>query len=202
MPAVDVTIGVIILAAGGSRRLGTPKQMVSDPSGETLIARAARTALAAACGPVLVVLGASADTIRPALAGLPVTIAVNFDWERGMAASLQTGLAALGDADAALVMLCDQPAVTPALLGQMAETYRDTGHALVACDYGAVIGVPALFGPALFPALRALRGEEGARQVIKHYDGPRSLVPFPEGVWDIDTPADLAGLGSKLYAHE
>ena len=197
-----LTVGVIVLAAGGSRRLGTPKQMVRDSSGETLIARAARTALAAACGPVVVVLGASADAIRPALTRLPVTVVVSKQWESGMAASLHTGLAALGEADAALVMLCDQPAVTPTLLNRLVETHRATGHALAACEYGGIIGVPALFGRALFPALLSLRGEEGARRVIKAYGGPQSHLPFPEGEQDVDTPADLSALGLKLDTYQ
>lgn len=191
MPAV----GVILLAAGGSSRLGTPKQLLRDASGETLLARATRAALASACHPVVVVLGAGADAIRPALEGLPVTVAVNPDWESGMAASLQTGLAVLGDADAALVMLCDQPGVTPALLTSLVDTYHRTGHALVACEYGGILAVPALFDHSLFPDLQALRGEQGARRVIQSYAGPLSRVPFPEGLSDVDTAADLARLG-------
>ena len=191
MPAV----GVILLAAGGSRRLGTPKQLLQDSSGETLIVRAVQTALASACRPVGVVLGAAADTIRPVLDGLPVTVAVNPDWETGMAGSLQVGLAALGNADAALVMLCDQPGVTPALLNSLADAYQTTGHALVACEYGGTVGVPALFDRSLFPELLALRGEQGARRVIQSYAGPQSRVPFPEGLSDVDTAADMARLG-------
>ena len=143
----------------------------------------------------MVVLGASADTILPALNGLPVTIAVNPDWETGMAGSLQIGLAALGEVDATLVMLCDQPAVTPALLNSLVETSQITGHALVACEYGGALGVPALFTRSLFPDLLALRGEQGARRILQTYAGPLSRVPFPEGQSDVDTPADMARLG-------
>ncbi len=202
MSAGGVTVGIIVLAAGGSRRLGTPKQLVREASGETLIGRAARTALAAACGPVVVVLGASAEEVRPALNSLPVTVVVNAQWETGMAGSVQTGLAALGEVEAALVMLCDQPAVPPALLNRLVDTYQTTGHALVACKYGGTVGVPALFGAALFPALLNLKGEEGARRVIKAYRGPQSWLPFPEGEWDVDTPADLAALGLDSDPYE
>lgn len=206
MPAGGVTVGIIILAAGGSRRLGTPKQLVREASGETLIARAARMALAADCGPVVVVLGASAEKVRPALDTLPVMVVVNEQWETGMAGSLRLGLMALAgtgtEADAALVMLCDQPAVTPALLNRVVETHRATGHALVVCEYDGTAGVPALFGSALFPALLALQGEEGARRVIKAYVGPQSRLPFPEGKRDVDTPADLAALGLESDTHQ
>ncbi len=197
MPAV----GVIVLAAGGSRRLGTSKQLLRDASGETLISRAVQTALASICRPVIVVLGAAADSIRPALDGLPVTVAVNLDWETGMAGSLQVGLAALGEVDAlgevnaALMLLCDQPGVTPALLNCLVDTSQTTGHALIACDYGGAAGVPALFARSLFSDLMSLRGEQGARSVIHSYAGPLTCVPFPEGLSDVDTPADMARLG-------
>ncbi len=191
MPAV----GVIILAAGGSRRLGTPKQLLREASGETLIVRAVQTALASVCRPVVVVLGASADAVGAALDGLPVTAAINPDWETGMAGSLQIGLAALGGVDAALVMLCDQPGVTPALLNSLVGTYQATGHALITCEYGGAPGVPALFAHPLFPDLMALRGEQGARRILQTYTGPQSRISFPEGLSDVDTAADMARLG-------
>ena len=191
MPAV----GVIVLAAGGSRRLGTPKQLLRDSTGETLIVRAVQTALSSACRPVVVVLGASADAVEAALGGLPVTAAVNPDWETGMAGSLQTGLAALGEVDAALVMLCDQPGVTSALLDSLVGTYQTTGHALITCEYGGAPGVPALFARPPFRDLMALRGEQGARRILQTYAGPQSRIPFPEGLSDVDTAADMARLG-------
>ncbi len=191
MPAV----GVILLAAGGSRRLGTPKQLLQDASGETLIVRAVQAALASVCRPVIVVLGAAADMIRPALDGLPVTVAVNLDWESGMAGSLQVGLAGVGAAEAALMLLCDQPGVTPALLNSLVDTYQTTGHALVACEYGGALGVPALFARSLFSELLALRGEQGARRIIQTYTGPQSHISFPAGLSDVDTAADAARMG-------
>ncbi len=188
-------VGVIVLAAGGSRRLGTPKQLLRDASGETLITRAVQTAVASVCRPVVAVLGAAEDAIRPALDGLPVTVAVNPDWQTGMAGSLQVGLTALGEVDAALVMLCDQPGVTQALLNSLVDTYHSTGHALIACEYGGTLGVPALFARSLFPELMALRGEQGARRILQSYAGPLARVPFAEGLSDVDTAADMARLG-------
>lgn len=190
-------VGLILLAAGGSRRLGSPKQLVTDVEGRSLVRRAAETALGSACCPIVVVLGASAEAVRAEVAGLPVTVAVNAEWQTGLASSLQVGLSTLTQTytlDAVVVMLCDQPQVSPALLNSLFAAYADTGHEIVACEYGGALGVPALFGQPLFGALAALTGDEGARRVIKNYAGPVTRVPFPEGVFDIDTPRDAEAL--------
>ena len=190
-------VGLILLAAGGSRRLGTPKQLLPDAEGTTLVRRAAETALGSACRPIVAVLGASADVVEAELAGLPLTTAVNPDWQTGMASSLSTGLTALAGTDAldaVVVMLCDQPQVTSALLDSLITAYAETNTQIVACEYSGILGVPALFGPALFPALLSLTGDEGARRVVKNYAGLITCIPFPEGTLDIDTPQDAEKL--------
>ncbi len=198
-------VGLILLAGGGSRRLGTPKQLLTDAGGKTLLRRAAETALSSACRPVAVVLGAAAETVSAELSGLPVTLAVNSEWRTGLASSLRAGLAALlqaggSEMDAAVVMLCDQPGVSPALLDSLLLAYAETGHAIAACEYGGGLGVPALFSRALFPALLSLSGDEGARRVIKNYAGPVTRIPFPQGVLDIDTPLDAQNLRAENFS--
>ncbi len=190
-------VGLILLAAGGSSRLGTPKQLLRTADGQTLLRRAAQTALASVCRPVTVVLGASADAARREVEDLPLSVVVNPDWATGIASSLRIGLAAVrADAalDAVVITLCDQPMVSDALLDSLVIARQTSGHDLVACEYDALLGVPALFGHSLFGALAALGGDEGARKIIRNYQGPLTRVPFPAGRLDIDTPEQITAL--------
>jgi molybdenum cofactor cytidylyltransferase len=192
------SIAIILLAAGGSSRLGTPKQMLPI-GGETLLTRAARTALTARVDRVIVVLGAHADACRQALTGLPVEIALNATWADGQASSLRAGLAhlAAGGAQpqAAVIMLCDQPQVSPELLDALIARYHATRAAVVASRYATdVVGPPALFDRSLFAQLETLTGDIGARRVIEARAADLETVPFPGGTLDIDTPADANAL--------
>jgi len=199
-----VTVGVVLLAAGGSSRLGRPKQLVLH-QGKTLMRRAAEAAVAAECGPVVVVLGAQREAVASELTGLPVRIVEHPEWSAGPGGSLVAGVRALtaGDAaaggaapavDAVLVMLCDQLRVDSAHLRALVEAWRRTGAAVVASAYEETRGVPALFSRAVFPELGALGPEQGARGVIAREPSRVMEVPLPGGSEDVDTAADLARL--------
>jgi molybdenum cofactor cytidylyltransferase len=191
-------IGAVVLAAGGSSRLGRPKQLLWH-RGRSLLRRAAEEALASGCEPVVVVLGAEAGRLAPELAGLPVKPVVNERWADGMSTSLRLGVEALGPVvEACVLLLCDQPSVTAALLRGLVEAHRH-GHRLAGCEYGDALGVPALFDRSLFPELLNLGGDRGARPVLAAHAAEAARIAFPEGVLDIDTPEDaarLAGAGS------
>jgi molybdenum cofactor cytidylyltransferase len=193
------SIAIILLAAGGSSRLGTPKQMLPVGGGETLLTRAARTALAARVDRVIVVLGAHADACQQALTRLPVEIVLNATWADGQASSLRAGLAHLAaggtQAQAAVIMLCDQPRVSPELLDALIARYHDRRAVVVASRYATdVVGPPALFDRSLFAELETLTGDIGARRVIEAHATDLETVPFPGGTLDIDTPADANAL--------
>ena len=109
----------LLLAAGGSRRMGHPKQLLLW-QGASLVRRAAETALGSRCSELLVVLGSHAAEVSAELGGLPLRTCVNPDWAEGIASSLRTGVEALGEhADAVLVLLADQPKVDSALLDRL-----------------------------------------------------------------------------------
>jgi molybdenum cofactor cytidylyltransferase len=181
-------IPAVILAAGASRRLGRPKQLV-EFDGESLLRRSVRAARAG-CAPVLVVLGSRAPEMEAHLAGLAVTIVPNPEWEEGMAASLRRGVAALpAGAEAVLFLVCDQPRVDGALVQRLLETCRAHPGAVVTCAYGGGRGTPSIFPARCFPALLALRGDRGARGMLHGEDVV--VIPFPGGERDVDVPGDL-----------
>lgn len=189
-------IAAIILAAGGAARMGRPKQLL-DWGGRALVRVAAEHALAAPLGQVLVVAGAARDEVVAALAGLPLRIIDNPDYAVGQSTSLRAGIAALGpEVAAALVMLGDQPFVTPEILGRIVAEWRSSRAAIVAPVYAGQRGNPVLFARALFPELLAISGDQGARGVLAANPSRIRPVPFDDDrpLADIDTPEDYARL--------
>jgi molybdenum cofactor cytidylyltransferase len=186
-------VGGVVLAAGSSSRLGRPKQLVLYKD-KTLVRRMAEEAVEAGLSPVVVVLGARADDVAAELTGLPVRTVHNPNWEAGMGSSLQVGVRALPEVDAALIMLCDQLRVDSAHLKALMEAFARTGAAIVASSYGGTRGVPALFARATFPEFETLAPTQGARGVIAREPSRVIEVALPGGDEDIDTAADLSRL--------
>jgi molybdenum cofactor cytidylyltransferase len=198
-PGKHLAVGVVLLAAGASRRLGRPKQLLPY-AGTTLLRHLAAEAVAGGTGPVVVVLGAEREACQRELDGLPVELVENPAWEEGMGSSIRAGISRLlgghGDTSAAIIATCDQPLVSSDLLRRLATEHRLRGAAVVACEYAGNPGVPALFGRELFHELGALRGDRGARSVIERHRGETIMVAFEDGVLDVDTPEDAARLGA------
>ncbi|MEA5628053.1 nucleotidyltransferase family protein [Nostoc sp. UHCC 0251] len=195
------TIGVLILAAGASTRLGKPKQLLQY-QGQSFLRHTAKIAIASGCQPVVVVLGAQTKQLRSQLSDLPVTIMENHDWATGISSSIHVGLEALQTQchmlEAAIITLCDQPLISVRLIQQLVEQYRLKGKRIVTSAYAGTVGVPALFDLTLFPDLMLLQGDVGAKRLIHQLIDEVVPVSFPDGAIDIDTPLDyerfLAGL--------
>jgi molybdenum cofactor cytidylyltransferase len=219
--APPLKLGAIILAAGASSRLGQPKQLLPY-EGRPLVTRAAEAALAAEASPVVVVLGAHAEKIRPALAPLPVVIAENPAWSEGMASSIRCGLTTLEASlaptsahstacdssssspsvaptppDVVLIALCDQPHFSANAIARLHSALA-TGVTIAATRHAdGTGGVPAIFTSTHFPSLHALHGSQGARRIIAANPASTALVDLPELAFDIDTPADWQRLNSR-----
>lgn len=195
------TVGLIILAAGASTRMGTPKQLLAY-RGCTLIRHMAEVAIASSCQPIAVVLGAKAERIKPEISQLPIQIVENQQWAEGMSTSIRVGLEALlamnPNLDAVAIALCDQPFVSSPTLERIVEAYHLTGKPIIASEYSGTLGVPALFNRTLFSELMALKSTEGAKKLIKKHIHEVFSVPFPEGVIDIDTPKDYEQLQTLI----
>lgn len=195
-----MNVGIVILAAGESKRMGRPKQLLVF-EGQPLLVRAVDAALASRGWPVVVVLGAHADAIRPLLATRPVLIAENPAWGEGMASSLRAGVSLLQQfsrsIEAAMIALCDQPAFSAATVDRFVEAQRFTRRSIVASHYSGRNGAPALFLREHFAALSTLTGEEGARALLNRDAEHVTSIDLPEFAIDLDTPEDFAALKTR-----
>jgi CTP:molybdopterin cytidylyltransferase MocA len=193
-----MTVAAIVLAAGASRRLGRPKQLLMH-GGETMIERAIRLAHEGGAVPVIAVLGAHNELIREAVRLSDFTPVINSAWDQGISTSIQTGLAALEESASqtpgVLIVACDQPRLSAGHLRAMLEVfYAQATPAIVASAYQGVLGIPAVFPREAFAELRALCGDKGARILLMRPPCPLVALPFPGGEIDIDLPADMVHL--------
>ena len=187
--------GIVVLAAGASVRMGTPKQLLKI-EGVSLIRRSVEHALGSGCGPVVAVLGASADLIAPALSGLEIHIAVNHDWKMGISSSIRCGLRSLltvnSQVEGVILFLADQPNVTGASLRKLTEARLRRSSELVAASYSGHIGTPALFSRSYFNELLQLEGQGGAKNLLERHAARVLSIDFPEAAFDLDTPQDFS----------
>ncbi|OGO34209.1 MAG: hypothetical protein A2Z16_06290 [Chloroflexi bacterium RBG_16_54_18] len=184
----------IVLAAGGSTRLGRPKQTLQW-QGEPIIRRVVKTALAAGLQPVIVVTGAAASDVEGALVGLPIQIVNNPDWEAGQSSSVKAGLQSVpGGTGAVVYLLADQPHVSKELLNSLVELHATSFAPLVAPEVQGQRGNPVLFDRQTFPALFALEGDVGGRPLFSRYQA--AWLPWHDSsiLMDIDSPEDYQRL--------
>ena len=206
-PRTDSTlVPAIVLAGGGSTRLGQPKQLLRLPAlgGETLIDHAINLAIAAGATPIFVVLGADADEIQRQSQLRECIVVRNEAWREGMASSIRLGVAAVmgnaPDASGAMVLVCDQPALSTDHLRALLNAHRANPKSIAASCYAGRAGVPVVFPRALFPALLELSGDQGARAMLQQPGLAVHAIDFPGGELDLDSPEDLRRLESDPLA--
>lgn len=196
----DPKIGGILLAAGGSSRLGRPKQFLEFED-KTLLRRAAEAMNASICDPFVVVVGAEKKRAEAELADLRLRVCCNQDWRSGMSSSIKVGLEELlliqPKIDAVVITLCDQPFVDAGTINRLAQTFRETRKRVVAAKYGEIVGVPALFSREIFEALSKLEGDKGARDLIRDPNASIATIEERAAAIDIDTIDDLGSLGAE-----
>jgi molybdenum cofactor cytidylyltransferase len=187
-------IGVIVLAAGNSVRLGRPKQTLTFKN-QTLLQRMVTTAAAVNCAAVVVVLGAHTQLNT---SYKNVHTVINTSWQQGMGSSVCCGLKkimeVLPTAKAVIITVWDQPFITNSLLQEIVNRHQQTLLPIVASLYGDTVGTPVLFHYSFFSALLQLSGNKGAKEIIKKNKERTALVDFPLGLIDIDTEEDYTRL--------
>ena len=186
--------GVVLLAAGRSRRLGVAKQLL-EISGEPLARRAARLALATSPLDAVLVTGDHAKAVEEAVRGLAIRCVGAEDFEEGMGRSLAAGLRHLDPACAgALVVLCDQPALTAGHLARLVDVWTAEPTFAAASGYAGTVGVPAVLPREWFPRLMTARGDRGARDLLRENGREIRVVPDERLAQDVDRPEEAAGL--------
>jgi molybdenum cofactor cytidylyltransferase len=190
-------IGIILMAAGSSSRMGRPKQLLPI-EGEPLLVRSVKAAVGSKAHELVVVLGSNYKCHREVIAGFSIEIIENREWQKGMGNSLKKGLSHLIDKndslDAVIVLVCDQPYLSSDLINKLIEEFEQTKSKIVASIYAGIIGVPALFDSSMFEKILQLGDEQGAKKLIQQHLANVKTVDFPKGIIDLDFPEDYESL--------
>jgi molybdenum cofactor cytidylyltransferase len=190
-------IGAVILAAGESSRFGQPKQLV-EFRGKSLVRRITDSAMEAGCSPIVVVIGSDGEKVFRELEGTNVTNIENKSWQQGMGSSIRAGIRHLvenaTDIDAAILLVCDQPAVDAHAIERLIGLRKTTKKEIIASSYASTLGVPALFDRSFFRELLSLEDGAGAKPIILQNRESVAEFPLPEGSIDIDNWRDYKRL--------
>ena len=190
-------LAVIILAAGNSSRLGSPKQLLPYAE-KTLLQHAIDNAKASSANHVIVVLGSRKTLIETIIDLDEIFVVENLNWESGISSSIKAGLNALKDisteTDAIILMACDQPFADAEILKTLVQKQARSGKAIVGCSYDNTKGIPALFHKSIFSELLCLEGDTGAKKLFEKYKDDASFISFQDGGIDIDTSEDYKNL--------
>ena len=186
----------IVLAAGASTRFGSPKQLVRIGDRPLLSLVAGRAAEVVGHA-LIVVLGAGAAELTPLLKHSAGSVVINRDWREGLASSIRAGVGRLPSSCAGVMLvLADQACVTAEDLRRLAGAWRRQPLGVAAAAYGATLGAPAIFPQHLFGELSELKGDSGARLLLRRHADHLVKVPMTSAAFDLDTPDDLLDLTS------
>lgn len=186
----------VILAAGQSKRLGRPKQLL-PLAGEPLLTHVLRHAAASSLDETVLVLGHHASEIAGQVGAWGQRLVINPDYQQGQSTSLRAGLEAIEPtASAVLFLLGDQPQVTGAMITALVDTFRAVGQPIVCAAYGGEPSNPVLFARSLFPELANVSGDQGGREVVRRHLDEVLLVEVGAGPppRDVDTEEDYRAL--------
>jgi molybdenum cofactor cytidylyltransferase len=200
----SLKLGIIILAAGSSSRMGKSKQLL-DVDGEPLLRRMVRVALGVEPDEMIVVLGSNHEEHQKVIEDLPIKTVYNSNWKKGMGSSIKTGVGHLlhqfPSVNAAMILVCDQPLLTTFHLKKLKHAFISSVTPVVAMAYSNTVGVPSIFAKSLFDDLINLPDDKGAKLVIEK-SSSLLTIPFPEGSMDLDTPEDFVKFKTQGYTSE
>lgn len=199
---MDEKIAIIILAAGSSSRLKSPKQLLKF-KGKTLLENSIDTALKANLGPIFVVTGSHEKEILPTLQKYTdkVVVTHNTNWDKGIGCSIQVGvneiLVHYPNIYGAIIMLLDQPLIDVSHLVNIVKSHYAFGKKIIASGYGGSFGAPAFFHKKMLGFFDKLNGDEGAKSIISRFKQDVHVIPNPEAEIDIDTEEDFQNLQKR-----
>lgn len=191
-------IAIVVLAAGASKRMGSPKQLLKWGDG-TLIGNAIETVSKLASNELIVVLGAHYELIKNVIQTSPVTILNNENWEKGLGSTIAFAVEYLQNSksniDGVLITLCDQPLITADFLNLFISKFQSGKNQILATSYGnGKQGVPVLFDKVYFNDLEKLNSDEGAKEILKKYSSHvEALTPQMDNK-DLDTSEEYTAL--------
>lgn len=196
----STNIGVVILAAGSSSRLGRPKQLVKFQN-ETLLQHVINSITPFQFNSSVLVLGANADQIKDASNLDNVHVVHNENWPEGIASSIRLGVSESiklnQSLESILFLLSDQPFVAKELIEELINMHINRNQCITACRYKENVGVPAIFGKSFFRQLLELRGDVGAKNIIARNSEHVDSIVFKRGSFDVDTEEDVHKLLDK-----
>jgi molybdenum cofactor cytidylyltransferase len=185
-------IAILIVAAGESKRLGQPKQLVKK-NGISLLENSLIEAIKSKVGDVFLILGAHAELIISKMQISDFQVFINNDWKKGMGESIAYGIKAIlkkGNYNGVIISVADQPFLTADILKELEENILDE-EMIIKSKYVEGSGPPVYFSSHFFEEMKSLSRDDGAKPLVRKYKKQVISIDFPKGNIDIDKEEDL-----------